>query len=139
MALPSWLLHTPSLVIAEGRLQTAFLRIDAHLMQNKGELAEINSADPFQIIYFSKSPVLIFLLWENTNVHQNIYRGGIAPLLALMVHGGMYLSDQLSIIHFYSLTILENGCGNVRIFHRFWRPSSDPTAHIGPYAYFLLC
>lgn len=99
MALAVLLFHAPPLIVAKGRFQARLLCIDAHLVHDKREFAEIDRTDCLQIRNAPKPPVLILLLRQHTYVHQHIYRSRIALVLALVVHGGVNLADQLPIVH----------------------------------------
>ena len=50
-------------------------------------------------IYLSEPPILILLLWQDANVHQHIYRGGVTSPLALVVDRRMNFPNQLFLIH----------------------------------------
>ena len=85
MALTIFLFYTPLFIIAERGLQSTFLSAHPHLAHDEREFAQIDGTDPFQIIYPPEPPVLIFLLWQDTDLHQHIHRSRITTALALMI------------------------------------------------------
>ena len=76
-------------------MKTVLLRIRAYLVHSKGQLSEVDVADTLQIGNLAKPPVLIILFGQDADVHQHIYRRGIASLSTLLVYGGVYLANQL--------------------------------------------
>lgn len=101
MPLSVFLFHVPSFVITERWLQSSLLGVNPHLVHDKRELAQIHRTDPFQVVHTPEAPVLIFLLWQDADLHHYIHWSHIATALALVVYGGVYLADQFLIIHSY--------------------------------------
>lgn len=71
--------------------------IVAHLLHDKRELMEIDGTDAFQIWNTSSPPIFIFLFWQYASLHEYVNWRTISSLLALLVHGRMHFSDDLTI------------------------------------------
>ena len=97
--MPISLFHAPTLIAAERWFQIGFLGVDAYLLHNKGKLAQIAGTRLFQILNLTKSPILIFLPWQHSYIHQHICRSRISTDLALMVNCRMNPSDHLFFCH----------------------------------------
>ena len=98
-ALPAFFLDRPLLVIAKGWFQVCFPRIDPYLMADRGQLAQIDGTDPFQVWDAPVPPVFVMLFFQIAQVHQHVHRRGVAPIPALVVHGAVDLCCKLMVVH----------------------------------------
>ena len=77
-------------------------------MHEKGELAQIGCADPFEVVHVALAPLLVLLLCQDACLHQHIHRGRVAALTYLISYRSMDLFGQFLVVHSYSIYLLAS-------------------------------